>query len=280
MNLFGNQTISAPETVGKTRSKELRKSSARVPSVEICDGTYVVRFARSQREVEAALRLRFQVFNLELREGLEESYLTGLDEDEFDAACQHLLVAEKESGEIVGTYRLQTLESAKSGKGFYCAKEFEIEKLPAKILAESVEIGRACIAREHRHSRVLFLLWKGIAAYLLANRKRYLFGCCSLTSQDAAEGWQAAQIIERENFLHDELFINPRENFVCETNDSADFDDQKFNRELPKLFNTYMRFGAKVCSPPAIDREFKTIDFLVIFDMTAIEEKYRKMFFA
>ncbi len=250
---------------------------ADVPKIEFSDGNYVVRFARTKDEIDAALRLRFEVFNLELREGLDESYLTGFDQDEFDSACHHLLVSEKSSGKIVGTYRLQTLESARSGAGLYCANEFETENLPAQVLAESLEIGRACIAREHRHTRVLFLLWKGLAAYMLTKNKRYLFGCCSLTSQDTAQGWQAARLIESEDFLHRELFIEPRENFVCAAEESVG-ESVDFAFELPKLFLTYMRFGAKVCSPPAIDREFKTIDFFVMFDLETIDEKYRKLF--
>ena len=67
--------------------------------------------ARSADEVRAAQRLRFEVFNLELSEGLAESHFTGLDIDPFDAICQHLVVEHVSTGEIIGTYRLQTGES-------------------------------------------------------------------------------------------------------------------------------------------------------------------------
>ena len=77
--------------------------------------TYAARLARGTSEVRAAQALRFAVFNLELNEGLAESHSTGLDADPFDEVCDHLLVEHLPTGEIVGTYRLQTgLTAAKN----------------------------------------------------------------------------------------------------------------------------------------------------------------------
>lgn len=265
-----------PQVSGKMPG--LQASLFKVPEIEIVEGRYTVRLARTPQEIDAALRLRYEVFNLELGEGLEASHITGRDEDRFDAVCHHLIVREKVTGEIVGTYRLQTLEIAKIPSDFYCAGEFMVEDLPPSVLAESLEIGRACIALDHRSTKVLLLLWKGLAAYAAATKKRFLFGCCSITSQDEAEGWKAADRIEQDGFMHNELCVKPRAAFTCEKETSRD------NRkdsvwQLPKLFLTYLRFGAKVCSDPAIDREFKTIDFFVIFDFQMLEDKHRKLFF-
>ena len=49
--------------------------------------------------------------------------------------------------------------------------------------------------------------------------------------------------------------------------------------ELPSLFRTYLRYGTLVCGPPAIDREFKTIDFLVLLDSEALDPRSRALFF-
>jgi putative hemolysin len=273
------QQFKTPQSSASVNDAEIdgQTKLERIPAIEIVDGRYVMRFARTLTEIDAALRLRFEVFNLELREGLESSYITGRDEDRFDAVCHHLLVLEQETGAVVGTYRLQTLEMAQSVAGFYCSDEFQLEQLPLEVLSQSLEIGRACIALEHRNSRVLFLLWKGLAEYAVAHCKRYLFGCCSLTSQDAAEGQKARRRIEQGGFYHQDFFVAPRSEYVCES-ESVSVAEVDNNWELPKLFLTYMRFGAKVCSPPAIDREFKTIDFFVMFDLETIAEKYRRMF--
>jgi putative hemolysin len=248
-----------------------------LPEIEICEGKYLLRFVRNSHELDAVLKLRFEVFNLELGEGLASSFQTGRDQDEFDLACHHLIVVETTEDKIVGTYRVQTGEMARSAYGFYSAGEFNLSLLPRDVLDQSVELGRACIAREHRNTLVLFLLWKGIAAYMLHNRKRYLFGCCSLTSQDAREGISVMRLIERGGYMHTSLKVAPEAGFECDVDDwsPAEIDAA----DIPKLFRTYLRFGAKVCGPPAIDRRFKTIDFLVIFDIAEMDGHSRRVFF-
>lgn len=249
------------------------------PTEEITEGRYTVRFARTPEEIDAALRLRFSVFNLELNEGLDSSFLTERDEDEFDSTCHHLIVVEKLTNTVVGTYRLRTLEMAKTYSGFYSSGEFRLENLPLKVLANSLEIGRSCIAREHRNTRVLFLLWKGLALYATKMRKRYLFGCCSLFTLDCSEGKRAAKKLKELNALHPEFCVDAREECQCRPEDFLTPNITK-EVELPKLFNTYLRIGAKVCGEPAIDRHFKTIDFFVIFDIKTIEPRYYQMFFS
>jgi putative hemolysin len=248
------------------------------PEDEIEDGKYVARFARLPEEIDRALRLRFEVFNLELNEGLESSYITERDEDEFDQTCHHLIVVEKETNNVVGTYRLRTWEMTRRTNGFYTETEFDLSSLPPELIDQSVEIGRACIDRNHRNARVLFLLWKGLALYLTRSRKRYMFGCCSLTSQDCAEGKRASRQLKRDGHLHETLSVRPRLEFACRTEDFLS-PETKEAFELPKLFGSYLRIGAKVCGEPAIDRQFKTIDFFVIFDRNDMPEKYREMFF-
>lgn len=237
---------------------------------------YFVRFAQTLEEVDAALKLRFEVFNLELNEGLDDSFITGRDEDEFDATCHHLIVVEKQSGTVIGTYRVRTLEMA-GALGFYSAGEFNLSQLPFEVLEQSVEIGRACIAREHRNTAVLFLLWQGLAMYLTQTKKRFLFGCCSLTSQDCREGLQLLRQLESKGHVHSNFHVSPLPECACDEND---FNENTFEVKIPKLFQTYLRFGAKVCGLPAIDRRFKTIDFFVIFDVEKMDERTKQLFFS
>jgi putative hemolysin len=256
--------------------RSFRYFQSRIPKLEIVEGKYIVRLARTSEEVEKALRLRFEVFNLELNEGLQSSYLTGRDEDEFDSTCHHLIAIDRMNNQVVGTYRLRTIEMAKAVDGFYSSQEFELENLPLQFLEQSVEIGRACIAREYRNNRILFLLWKGLANYLIIKKKRYFFGCCSLASQDCAEGLRVYDYLVKNGYLHPSLRVFPRSGYVCKT-DEILVDETV---ELPKLFKTYLRIGARVCSEPAIDRYFKTIDFFVIFDAKEIDPRYYQMFFS
>ena len=260
-----------PKTTGYPVRPEL------LPEFEAEAGRYVVRFARAAEELDAVLRLRFEVFNLELGEGLDTSFLTRRDEDEFDATSHHLLVAERASGRAVGTYRLRTSDTDVESRGFYSAGEFNLACLPPQVAEESVEIGRACVARKHRNTQVLFLLWRGLAAYLGHNRKRYFFGCCSLAGTDAREGTRVLDYVGRGGHTHPTFYVPPRAGFECEGSNVDAHDDGE--PSIPKLFRSYLRFGAQVCGPPALDRAFKTTDFFIVFDAEEMDAKTRRLFF-
>jgi putative hemolysin len=265
------------ETMTQIGRADLSFVRVAVPSLEIREGRYLVRFVRTSEELDAALRLRFEVFNLELGEGLTSSFQMGRDLDQFDETCDHLIVSETETDRVIGTYRMQTNEMAAAGGGFYTGAEFDLSRLPSDLLAEGIELGRACIAQSHRNTQVLFLLWKGLATYVSYKRKRYLFGCCSLTSQDENEGRRVMELLKTQGHLHPNLFAPPNPGYECEAKDLTLVEAE--NVKLPRLFRTYLRYGAKVCSPPAIDRQFKTIDFLVLFDIAQMSERTVQMFF-
>jgi putative hemolysin len=238
------------------------------------EGHYEVRFARDTRELDAIQRLRFQVFNLELGEGLAASFASGRDVDQFDPVCHHLMVSDLRAGEVVGCYRLQTAAMAAENHGFYSAGLFDLSAMPPAALERSVELGRACIAASHRSSAVLFLLWKGLAHYVAHNQMRYLFGCCSLTSQDPVEGSAVLRYLKEGGHLHPEWRLRPADGAACPLVAGT-----PAARQVPPLFRTYLRYGAKVCGPPAIDREFQTIDYLVVLDVDALSRGSFRLFF-
>ena len=247
------------------------------PSKPLVDGIYRGCFASTREEYEAALRLRFEVFNLELGEGLAGSFETGKDQDRFDPFFHHLIVYDTEKDQVIGTYRMQTWEMASSGAGFYSGEEFMLESLPEELLKDAVEIGRASVAIPYRNRQVLFLLWKGLAQYLSFNRKRYFFGCCSITSQNVMEGLAVHRHLEDSGYIHPELQVGCRRSYTCAPDkDALPFDGEV---KIPPLFKLYLRYGSQVVSPPALDREFKTIDWLVLFDFEKLAPHFRKLFF-
>jgi putative hemolysin len=228
------------------------------------DNHYIVRLADSREDVRAAQTLRFLVFNLELNEGLEQSFATLRDADPFDDICDHLLVEDRRTGEVVGTYRLQTGTVAAQNLGYYSAQEFDLSPF-ASLRGEMIELGRACVHSQHRNLLVLGLLWKGIASYARSRGGRYLTGCSSLSSQDAAVGAAVYSDLSHR-FLIDEPFrIQPLPELACPMQTLA----ENYQRP-PKLLSAYLSFGAKICGVPAIDREFKTIDFLTFLDLDAL----------
>jgi putative hemolysin len=278
-----------PETSARKPYPQFKEC---LPHLQLSQGRYLVRFAQTAEDLDAVLKLRFEVFNLELLEGFESSYRTQRDEDEYDQQCHHLMVIDQPTGQVIGTYRMQTTELARRGTGLYSRVEFDLSVLPAPLLDEAVELGRACVAKEHRNMRVLLLLWHGLAAYVAHNRKRYLFGCCSLTSQDPAEGKRVMDHLEANGFVHPTLRVLPQPGFQCYLEGHAPSwppattdaipqsrDVPPTDVKIPRLMKIYLAYGAKICGPPAIDRQFKTIDYLGLIDVQELDKQTYRYFF-
>ena len=264
------------------------------PRIHAEVGRYRLRLAESLEDREAACRLRFKVFNIELGEGLESSYETGLDTDQFDLFCEHLLVEDKHqdspSRRIVGTYRMQSGHTAARNLGYYSEQEFNFapyEPLRPGIL----ELGRASIDREHRSPEVLTLLWRGIAQYANDMGLRYLIGCSSLTSRNPAEGWQLYRQLEHYR-VSPEFETVPTTAYACPTEpagsdaqlspaaNGAEGTASGEGVKVPKLLKTYLAIGARIAAVPAWDRGFGTIDFLTLLDLKLLSSSARNRFLA
>lgn len=204
-----------------------------------------------------------------------------MDSDQFDLFCEHLLVGDKVSRRIVGTYRMQSGVSAGCNLGYYSAQEFELapfEPLRAGIL----ELGRASIDREHRTPEVLTLLWRGIAQYATDMGLRYLIGCSSLNSQDPVEGWQMYGQLAQYR-VSAEFATVPTPSYACPIEHEGRQTQpcgQRETAKVPKLLKTYLAIGARIAAPPARDREFGTIDFLTLLDLKMISPAARNRFLA
>lgn len=144
---------------------------------------------------------------------------------------------------------------------------------------QALEIGRACIAREHRNSKVLYLLFKALLKFLKQSNKRYFFGCCSIFTQNYSVGAEIFRQFEREKHIHPTLFVRPRSECAFSMRENAG-EICETELKLPALFKIYLKMGAKICGEPAIDRKFRTIDFFVIFDLAAMPKKESKKSFA
>ena len=246
------------------------KHRAGIPDWTHRQGAYECRFAQDRADLDAVERLRYEVFNRELGEGLSTSAETARDEDGFDATSHHLLVNHVESGEVVGTYRLLTHQLVADCTGFYSQGEFDLSGLPPEVLAEGVELGRACVGRGHRGQRILKLLWMGIAAYLAHNEKRFLFGCASMPDCSDAEAAAATLALRSAGHMHTTAEVKPRPGYEIEPAAPA-----SEGTRIPSLLRAYIGLGTKVCSPPARDREFGTIDYFILLDVEGVAPETR-----
>ena len=234
---------------------------------------YTLHLASEPAQVKAAQRLRFEVFNLEMGEGLAGSAALGLDVDAFDEVCDHLLVTETSSGAVVGTYRLQTGKKAAAGIGYYSAQEFDFSPFEF-ARAEILELGRACVAQAHRNQSVLGLLWKGLARHAQVQGARYLIGCSSLTSQDPAQGLAAYAQLAGKYLAPSPWRTSPLPGRECR----AESVSAEVVVPIPRLMFAYLAAGAKICGTPVLDKEFGTIDFLTWMDLQSMPARVLRKF--
>jgi putative hemolysin len=229
--------------------------------------------AESLQDLIDCQRLRYLVFNCELGEGLDSSARIGLDRDRYDFICDHLMVRDISSGKLVGTYRMQSGFRAKGNLGYYSEQFFDFTPYEG-IRAEVLELGRACVHTEYRNSAVLHMLWKGIARYAMSCGARYLLGCSSVTSQNESEGVALYEQLREKYLTEPPLRTRPRPELACRAVNVA-----APAPATPRLFRAYLDVSARLCGPPAIDREFKTIDFLTLIDVHHLPDRVRTRLF-
>ncbi len=236
-----------------------------------------VRLATSEQEIRETLELRYNVFNLEMKEGLPRSSQTGQDQDEYDPFCDHLVVVDRERGEeIVGTYRILRGEVARTHLGFYSETEFDLSALES-LHREMAEVGRSCVHPRYRDGSVISLLWSGIAGYLKEHSIRYLMGCASLHSMEAKLASETYSFLrEKDHLSSPPLRVVPLASHHLDGFD-PDLpleDSARVRKAIPPLLKGYLRLGAKIGGHPALDPEFGTVDFFVLFDSNLVTSRY------
>jgi len=141
-----------------------------------------VTLAKSAFAVREAQRLCYQVFAEECGAHLE-SKTEGIDEDEFDSSCEHLIVRDQETDRVVGTCRILTSWKAKELGRIYSESEFDLTRLRS-LVPRVVEVGRSCIHPNYRRGGLITLLWAGLARFMLTGGYEYLMGCASISLAD------------------------------------------------------------------------------------------------
>jgi putative hemolysin len=228
-----------------------------------------VTLATDDATVEDAQRLRFKVFADEL--GASLAHGDGLDIDEFDAYCDHLVVRDEDTLRVVGTYRLLPPHQARRLGRLYTESEFDLHRLDHLRLT-MVELGRSCVHRDYRSGPSLMLLWAGLARYMKANRYTHAVGCASVTLADG--GGLAACVRDRvqSHLAPLDYRVFPRLPFPHEQLERPP------HGELPPLMRGYLRAGASVCGEPAWDPQFGTADFPVLVALGNMNPRFARHF--
>ncbi|MBU8901570.1 MAG: GNAT family N-acetyltransferase [Victivallales bacterium] len=253
------------------------------PPLIIEQELFLMKFAENEEEIRAAMSLRYEVFNIEQGKGLESAEHDEIDCDEFDEFCLHLIIVEKKTSRIVGTYRVNPGPVARTKLGFYAAREYNIVGLN-ELQDEILEVGRSCVHPEYRSGAVIGLLWSGISGTLVRAGLHYTLGCVSLDATDPNVGWALYEHFKLRDKLSDQLKATPGAGFELPPANQEKVDELLENKvallkHIPSLFKGYLRLGVKICGVPIWDKEFGTIDFLILLNYQTMPEKYLKHFF-
>ena len=259
--------------------QRLRSFEAKIP-LYIETKRYIVKTVASSYELEKVLKLRYKVFHNEFR---KRKIPFGIDLDRFDFICDHLVIIDVATKELIGTYRIISSEFSQD---FYSASEFDISEILAKE-GIKLELGRACIHKDFRNGAVLSILWRGLMQYAAFAKADYLFGCASVKTTDIFESCLLYHYFKQNNLFHPNIRTLTTEAYTMPGFTSSfefveinceNFNEGRAVELLPPLLRLYFRAGAKICGIPALDREFKCIDFLTVLKIDDLSDSYLRKY--
>ena len=245
-------------------------------------GALTVKLAETRAEIEAAKRLRYAVFHEERGRKHTDSATADIDEDDFDAYCDHLIVVDGDAGSqtseppVIATYRLMDQKMASRAGRFYSAGEYDIVPLLARHDKLSfLEFGRSCVAPGYRDKRTVELLWHGSWAYVRRHGHDVMFGCASFEGTDPAAHAEALSLLGEQALAESDwqvAAIAPSVSLPVLR--AEDYDARKALRSLPPILKGYLRLGAIFAGEAVIDHEFGTVDVLVILPVARLNPRY------
>ena len=200
--------------------------------------------------------------------------MAGLDADEFDEHCDHLIVRHNQSGAMVGTYRMMTPRCAQLDGGRFGDRTFDLSPL-RHLDADLVETGRACVHPDHRRGAVITLIWAGIGRYLSETGHSHLGGCAWVPMTDAGQAAAGIWAAVRRKYLAPQRYrVTPRQRLFDD--DSA---AEAEPTALPPLLHGSLRLGGWVCAEPAYDPVAGAAAFYVLLSLDHMNPRYRRHFF-
>jgi putative hemolysin len=239
---------------------------------------FIIKTVENPFELEDVLRLRYEVF---IEEMCNRRGFLGIDVDRYDLICDHLVVMDKGTEKVVGTYRL--ISSAFS-HSFYSETEFNIDNIK-KLRGNLLELGRACVNRDYRNGTTMALLWKGVSEYVKNVEAKYLFGCSSIATTDEEEIALLHSYFKEFFYSPEHLRVYPKRKvmvrnlkpfFKMDLLSSAD--TARCEKLLPPLLKSYLKAGSVVCGEPALDAKFRCTDFLTLLDIDLLDKTFGKKY--
>jgi putative hemolysin len=252
-----------------------QKFLQKVP-INIENVRYLVKTISTNKEFKEVLKLRYEIFYEEL---MKKKKILKIDKDKFDANCDHLVIIDRPTNKIVGTYRLNC---SLFNKKYYSSTEFNIKTI-LDTDGVKVELGRACIKQEHRKNSVIVLLWRGIVEYSKVVNAKCLFGVSSVKDLSEQKIVEMYKYFRLNHYSKESLRVIPKKKFKIENlteKSLVDYNEEQIEEQVPNLIKFYLKAGSKICGEPAYDKKMKCYDFftLLIRSQTSksVEEKFFK----
>jgi putative hemolysin len=246
---------------------------------------YIVKLAETEAERAAAQRLRYRVFVEEMgARASAEEHAARREWDEYDPHFDHLVLIDREAAgdpldRVVGVYRLMTGAAAARGPGFYGAGEYDLGPLIATG-RPALELGRSCVARDHRGGPAMHLLWNALAAYVLERRIEILFGVASFPGTDPAPFAEALSHLHHHHLAPEDIRVRARgpDRLAMDLMPPDAIEAGRAMRAIPPLIKAYLRLGGFVGEGAFIDRDFNTIDVCLLMDTARMVDRYRAFY--
>jgi putative hemolysin len=265
--LFGSKFA----TKARVQLSTAEHLSTERPLVKGKKATFKITWATSSIEIKEAQRLRYKVFAEEMGASLSQNS-EGLDIDEFDSYCDHLLIRDLDTLRVVGTYRVLPPHKAQEIGRLYSDSEFDLSRLN-HLRPKLVELGRSCVHKDYRSGAVIMSLWSGLAQYMKKNGYEIMLGCASIPMADG--GHYAASLynsLSSDQMAATEFHAFPRLPLPLDKLNGG------LEVDAPPLIKGYLKLGAKICSAPAWDPDFNTADLLTMLRLSEIHPRYAKHF--
>ncbi|MBT2372561.1 GNAT family N-acetyltransferase [Pseudomonas fluorescens] len=231
-----------------------------------------ISLASTKEEVREVQRLRYKVFTETFRLSKLENP-DGVNIDEFDDYCDHLIVRDTKTSRVVGTYRVMSPTAAQRMGRYYSEQEFDLSRLD-NLRMHIIEAGHACVHPDYRSGSVIMLLWAGLAMYMRRERCDYLMGCASVSLSDGGHNAVALyHAFTSENFAPAEYRVTPHKPFPIHEREAG------HTPHMPPLLKGYLRSGAWVCGKPAWDPDFHSADFFLLLPLSKLDSRYARHYF-
>lgn len=236
-------------------------------------GNILIKLAETKEEYDGLYRLRY--FDLLLNYNNDNQNSDEVDKDAYDEICDHLIAVDKNTNEVVGTYRLIRKSHLKDNLTFLTETEFDLTPLKKY---ELLEVGRAVVKKEYRDGSVIGLLWSGVVRYAIEEKMDYMIGTASFHGIDYEPYKDVLSYLYKNHLSSEDIRCEVNKDSYVDISNLGEYDELEIKKNIPPLIKGYLRLGATIGYGAYIDKSFNSIDVLIVLKIYDINPRYLKRY--